>query len=197
VWYWRDGTKKISNLEGRLSQVSVDYAQLRSLEEENKALRQIKGIQDKTEFGGGITAKLIKLDQGYGLNVGGIDGVKSGMVVVDDEGVLVGLVETSTTRTSNLLMPEEEGVRLSVRVVGEKTTGVLVGDGRNAVFREVLQAEPLKVGDVLVTTGADGNYPEGLVVGQVVQLVGNASDVTKAAMVDFLYDPTSMVVVGE
>ena len=50
----------------------------------------------------------------------------------------------------------------------------------------VLQAEILGTGDILVTSGADGIYPPGLVVGQVIQLQGKPEDVTKGGSIELL-----------
>ena len=63
----------------------------------------------------------------------------------------------------------------------------------NVELSQVLQAETLEVDDVVITTGADEIYPEGLVVGQVVSLTGKPSDVTKGGEVELLGDFESEV----
>ena len=87
-------------------------------------------------------------------------------------------------------------MRIPVRVVGEKTVGVLMGDGSSVQLTDVLQNDALNLGDVLVTTGGEGIMSAGLVVGQVSALSGSAADVTKGASVELLASYDSMVFVG-
>lgn len=192
---WRDGVTRIASLEERLAQVSVDYAKLKSLEEENEALRAVKGIKTEAGEAARILARMVKDGERASVNKGSREGVGVGMAVTDTNGVLVGVVGEVEVNRSKVIPVSSSRMRIPVRVVGETTMGVLVGDGEKAELMEVLQTEPLKEGDMLVTGGGEGEFPEGLVVGQVEKLTGSAADVTRGAEVNLLAENETIVLI--
>jgi rod shape-determining protein MreC len=61
-----------------------------------------------------------------------------------------------------------------------RAQGVVVGAGEELVRMDFVAATAdVKVGDVVVTSGIDGIYPKGFVVGKVVQ-VNNGNGIYKA-----------------
>jgi rod shape-determining protein MreC len=182
VSFWSYGSRRISDLEHRLSMALVDRQKLELLEEENTFLRQSTSMLQKiTTIGEPRTV----LSAGELLVVDGID-LQVGGVVVDRQGVLVGRISRIGRFSSIVERPFDSGSRIAVTVQGKQTAGVLVGDGNQARLEEVLQGDNLAVDDVLVTSGVDDLFPAGLVVGQVIELVGRPADVTKGAKVELL-----------
>lgn len=184
--FWHGGVRRIADLEERLAMVAVDYVRMKELEEENETLKMVKGVSTKDLGEELILGRVAGVDGKLSVDVGLNDGVEEGAVVVDGQGVLIGRVGRVSVHRSEVLLPSDMSMNIPVRVVGEKSTGLVVGDGSQANLSEVLQAENLKSGDVLVTTGSDDKYPEGLVVGQVKSLSGDHADVTKGGVVELV-----------
>src|SRR5438105_940509 len=110
------------------------------------------------------------------LGVGTNDGVRVGHVVVSDQG-LVGRVSEVGPSYSKVLLITDLSSTLSALVEGSRATGIVRGQYGDALIMDwILQSEPVRPGDVVVTAGlALGDelrslYPKGLVVGRVLQL---------------------------
>jgi len=110
------------------------------------------------------------------LGAGTDQGVKVGHVVLSEQG-LVGRVSAVGTNFAKVLLITDPSHTLSALVEGSRATGIVRGQyGDSLVMDWILQTEPVKAGDVVVTAGlALGEelrslYPKGLVVGRVVQL---------------------------
>ena len=89
----------------------------------------------------------------------------------------------------------DQGSLIGVRVVGESTSGMTEGMGGTVRLTDVLQQEVLNQGDMVVTSGKDGIYPDGLMIGEVVELTGSQADITKGADIDWLATNEGMVIV--
>jgi len=110
------------------------------------------------------------------LGVGANDGVKVGHIVVSDEG-LVGRVSEVGPSYAKVLLITDPSSTLSALVEGSRATGIVRGQFGDALIMDwILQTEPVKPGDTVVTAGLGlgdevrSLYPKGLVVGRVLQL---------------------------
>lgn len=113
---------------------------------------------------------------GIVLGVGTNEGVKVNDIVVSDQG-LVGRVSEAGPSYSKVLLVTDPSSTLSALVEGSRATGIVRGQyGDSLIMDWLLQTEPVKPGDVVVTAGlglADevrSLYPKGLVVGKVLQV---------------------------
>lgn len=190
-WRWllagQNASKRIAGLEERIAATAVDMSRLRELEARVVTLESLA-----VRVGAGKRAERIVplLDYGDRLMVatGIADGVVEGQVLTDSQGVLVGKISLVGKYLSGVVLASDMDSRIAVQTQTGFSKGIVTGNGLagKAVLTEVLQSEPLEVGDILVTTGVDGGYPPGLVVGQVMSLTGDLEDVTRGGMVSLL-----------
>jgi rod shape-determining protein MreC len=110
------------------------------------------------------------------LGVGTSDGVRVGHIVVSDQG-LVGRVSEVGANYSKVLLITDQTSTLSALVEGSRATGIVRGQYGDALIMDwILQTEPVKPGDVVVSAGLalsedlHSLYPKGLVIGKVLQL---------------------------
>ena len=110
------------------------------------------------------------------LGAGADQGVKVGHIVVSDQG-LVGRVSEVGANFSKVLLITDASSTLSALVEGSRATGIVRGQyGDSLIMDWVLQTEPVKPGDVVVTAGLGlgdelrSLYPKGLVIGKVLQI---------------------------
>jgi rod shape-determining protein MreC len=110
------------------------------------------------------------------LGIGTDDGVKVGHVVLSDQG-LVGRVSEVGTNYSKVLLVTDSSSVVSALVQGSRATGIVRGQfGDSLIMDWLLQTEPVKQGDVVITAGLGiGNelrslYPKGLVIGRIAQV---------------------------
>jgi len=110
------------------------------------------------------------------LGVGTDDGVKVGHVVLSDQG-LVGRVSEVGTNYSKVLLVTDSSSVVSALVQGSRATGIVRGQfGDSLIMDWLLQTEPVKEGDVVITAGLGigdelrSLYPKGLVIGTIAQV---------------------------
>ncbi len=110
------------------------------------------------------------------LGLGTDDGVKTGHVVLSDQG-LVGRVSEVGTNYSKVLLVTDSSSVVSALVQGSRATGIVRGQFGDALIMDwLLQTEPVKEGDVVITAGLGigdelrSLYPKGLVIGTIAQV---------------------------
>lgn len=104
-------------------------------------------------------------------------GIAVGQVVLSDQG-LVGRVSEAGPNYAKVMLITDTSSVISALVQGSRATGLVRGQmGETLVMDWVLQTEPVRAGDVVVTAGLAGagalrsHYPKGLVIGKVVDVV--------------------------
>ena len=110
------------------------------------------------------------------LGIGTDDGVKTGHIVLSDQG-LVGRVSEVGTNYSKVLLVTDSSSVVSALVQGSRATGIVRGQFGDALIMDwLLQTEPVKEGDVVITAGLGigdelrSLYPKGLVIGTIAQV---------------------------
>jgi rod shape-determining protein MreC len=110
------------------------------------------------------------------LGIGTDDGVKVGHVVLSDQG-LVGRISEVGTNYSKVLLVTDSSSVVSALVQGSRATGIVRGQfGDSLIMDWLLQTEPVKEGDVVITAGLGigeelrSLYPKGLVIGTISQV---------------------------
>lgn len=188
VNYWQNGNWRIADLETRLAQIVVDQNRLAQLEIENVQLRQQLGFNqnDQKHL---LMVQSIAQSQELLIDAGSEKGLQTGMLVLDTKGILVGKVGKVGVYTAQVLRPSSSNLAITVAIRTSGVRGVLKGTGDGARVEEILQADVLSSGDVLITSGEDDLFPPGLIVGQVDKLILIDSAVTKQATVRLLANP--------
>jgi rod shape-determining protein MreC len=102
------------------------------------------------------------------INRGTDDGVQSGMPVVTPEGV-VGHVMRATSYYADVTLYTSPRSRIAVRVQRSRARAIALPDGTGSTLKLdfALRTEDLEDGDMVITSGTDGIFPPGLVVGRL------------------------------
>lgn len=186
------GAQAISNWIKELGQSPVTLASLRSeneklrkrlqdLEAERNRLLESesthKRLQELLDFRtqvptGSITAAIIANTastwfQSCLLNKGSANNVRKGMAVVTPLGI-VGQVVSVTPHSAKVLLITDANSGVDVLVQRTRSRGIVSGalDG-STVMKYVKRADELQEGDRLITSGLDGVFPKGLLVGTI------------------------------
>lgn len=196
-------SKRITELENENEKLK---SQLILNEDLQGELDQLKGVLDlagearyKT-----VSARVISkggsglINQSIVIDQGSLAGIRPNMTVIAAEG-LVGVVRSTTSNTSVILLMSDPSFRIGVRVAGSQYMGILSGSGNSEFALQMLSATAkLENGDVLLARGSSGDMPfvPGVPVGRV-KFVSNASgQLTKSARVDSFVDLDALRVVS-
>ena len=104
------------------------------------------------------------------INVGSNDGVRRGMPVVTNQG-LVGRVDAVIADASRVQLVTDPAAAVNVRLQNADTDALLVGSVTGDLSLEMISQDvDVQEGDVVLTSGLGGDYPPDLLVGQLINL---------------------------
>jgi len=147
-------------------------AKFSDVSRENDELRRAWGLVPRERFSL-IPAEVIGRDvSGLGnwlsINEGAQDGIRKGMPVIVDAGILIGrVVEVFPMSARVMLLSNPESLTNGV-ALDTDARGIVKGEyGLGLLFGMVLQADTLRAGDTVVTSGLGGEIPKGLLIGTI------------------------------
>jgi rod shape-determining protein MreC len=101
------------------------------------------------------------------INRGSDDGVRRGMPVVTDRG-LVGRISRVTASAASVQLITDPAMIVNVRLEPSRAEAVLTGSITGEVaLGQIPQSANVQPGDLLLTSGLGGNYPANILIGQV------------------------------
>jgi rod shape-determining protein MreC len=122
------------------------------------------------------------------INRGSNDGIRRGMPVVTDQG-LVGRIDAVIADASRIQLITDPASTVNVRLqnaeVDASLNGSITGDLN---LNLIPQDSALETGDLVLTSGLGGGYPPNLIVGQVGNVRRNDVDLFQQATVQPVVD---------
>lgn len=191
--YYRAGSKN-ALLKQEMELARIRLAEAEAVRAEN---RRLKGLLDLRDDGRPqvAVARLVSSTPtstrrfAY-LGAGAAQGVRVGMPVRSARGVVGRILETARGNSRVLLLTDPESV-VPVRRATDETVAFAEGRGDSLLRIKLINLglNPLKKGDIFVTSGAGGYYPPGIAVAIVTQLTddgGLARIISDPAATDFV-----------
>ena len=162
-------------LRKRVQTLEIERQKLLEAQATNSSLKQLLDLRSHLS-GTAITASIVANSatswfQSCQLNKGSADGVRKGMAVVTPLGV-VGQVVAVTPRTAKVLLLTDPNSGIDVLVQRTRARGIVSGSLENGtVLKYVKRSEDVQEGDRLITSGTDGVFPKGMMVGAVIKVL--------------------------
>lgn len=118
------------------------------------------------------------------VDQGSTSGIRPGMPVITDSGV-VGLVVGTTPRAAKVLLVTDPQSRIDAYVQRTRAQGTVQGSSSDLCdFEYVLRDQDVEAGDLLLTSGLGAVYPKGLVIGRVASVVRRPYGLFQVAQVE-------------
>ncbi|MCX7116023.1 MAG: rod shape-determining protein MreC [Gammaproteobacteria bacterium] len=111
------------------------------------------------------------------LDKGALHGVQVGQAVLDAKGIMGQVIDVGQKTCAVLLISDAKSA-VPVRNHRTGEWSILMGDNRSDTLKllHLPQTSPTQQGDLLVTSGLGGHYPEGYPIGTVLNLQHVAGD---------------------
>lgn len=180
-------------LEAQMAQLETAARQGELAQGENDRLRSLLGWtasrQDLTlEPAQVVGREPDSWDRTLTLDKGKEDGIGPGQCVVEEHGALVGLVDTVGTSWCQVTLVTSPAFQLSGLGTVSGAMGTLEGDlarmeRGELLFTALSSAQPVSLGEGVVTLGAGGEVPRDLVVGTVTSLWEDPGGLTTPGVV--------------
>ncbi len=173
-------------LRQQLGELQVQFQQERARAERAKQLETLLGFQQALRIetvAAGVIGASASLDfRGITIDRGTTNAVIANMAVIAPAG-LVGRVVTPTAHASKVQLLIDRNAAAGAVVERTRAQGIVVGSGADMLRMDFVAATAdVKAGDTVVTSGVDGIYPRGFVIGKI-ELVENGSGIHKTISV--------------
>ena len=178
--------EKNAELENKL----IEYNRMK---EENTTLREMFDYSQANKNYNYLGCNIVgysggNISNGYIIDKGTNDGVKKDMIVITPAG-LVGKVTKSESNYSIVQTILNENIAVASMVESTReTTGILQGitDSKNknlTILSNIPIDSEIKEGDVILTSGLGGMYPQEIRIGEVVSVEVDSVGIMKKAIV--------------
>lgn len=157
-------------LRRRVDELEREVTRLAEVDLENVRLRRLLEFRP-TLAGRVLTAQVIGWDAGSTRTVtidrGTSDGLEKGRGIVTPDGV-VGRVMELSAHAARILLVTDVHSGIAGLVQRTRAHGIVQGtlDG-GCALKNVKRTEDVQVGDQVVTSGLDGIFPKGLLIGKI------------------------------
>jgi len=185
-WLWRKGSatsnffeailesenleKENKNLKLRNQELLSKIIELEELKKENEILRTALDLGLKEEFELKM-AQLIGRDISKSsliINKGSRQGVVFGQPIITQQKSLVGKVNQVYENVSKIQLLTSKNSSFDVEIFEKGIYSLAKGKGGSKLLLELIPPEKgIEIGDKVITSALGGNFPQGLLVGEV------------------------------
>lgn len=179
--------KENERLRRRILQLEQQAVRLAEVEQTDKRLDELLSFRSTLE-GSVQAAQIVGRDpfpwfSTLTINKGEADGVRKSMPVLSPFGV-VGQIMATSSHSARVLLITDHNSGVDGVVQRSRARGIVEGalDG-GCVMKYLKRGEDVEVGDRVVTSGLDGIFPKGIVIGDVTNVTRGTRGMLQVAEV--------------
>lgn len=175
VWegyiYLVDLRRENEQLKKRLAELQRENDQMREMVLSHERLRRLLQFREMIPSTV-IAAEIIGRDpsswfKSITINKGERNGLRRGMAVISPEGVIGQILKVGPSHSVVLLITDYNSAVDSI-VQRTRAKAIVEGGGENRCqLKYLLRSEDVVVGDRVVTSGLAGNFPKGMMIGEI------------------------------
>ena len=196
VWSGYVGLRRVKAendaLKRQLAEAQIQVQEQRALADRSRGLEQLLALRDRSNLsttaaqiiGAGATPDFRTLT----IDKGTRQGLRPDMAVIAPAGV-VGRIVVPSAQAAKVQLLIDRNAAAGAIIERSRAQGVVVGEGDQRLRMEyVSEVADVVVGDVVVTSGIDGIFPKGFIIGRVEAIEksgGTYKQITVKPAVDF------------
>ncbi len=184
----------INSLQAQLSQKTIDEANLEILKEENQQLRKYFDFYQEKEYSlilVNVASREINFasrnkDYNLIINKGSSDGLMPGLVLVNENGIVIGKITLVKEASSQVCLITSSNCQLAATVLNQDRS-VALTDGKLGLtvsLDMIPQTEKINIGDIITTSGLSELIPRGLVIGRVTKIEKKSNEIWQKAIIE-------------
>lgn len=129
------------------------------------------------------------------INRGSDDGLRRGMPVVTDQG-LIGRIAAVTAGAARIQLITDPDSSVNIRIEPSRSQAILLGSITGELTLDMIpQSSAIQIGDLVLTSGLGGNYPSNILIGQVVSVRQKETDLFQRASIQPVVDFSQLEIV--
>ena len=189
----RDTEEENAVLRESIAQLELQLQQQNALARQARSLHRLLELRNSIDLLT-LPAKVIAVDatpwfRTFTVNRGTGDGVQQDFAVIAPNGVVGRVIGTPGPRAAKVQLLIDRNAAAGALIARTRAAGVVAGvDGQSLLRMDyVSNLEDVRIGDSVVTSGTDGIYPKGFVIG-TIRNVQRGEDLYKTILVDPVVD---------
>jgi rod shape-determining protein MreC len=176
----RDVRAENERLRTRIAAMQLDAGQILAERARWEELRARAGFYERSR-GSLLPATVLQLEIGRfptraKIRCTEVDSLRRFLAVVTEKGLVGRISEVLEPDIAMVELLTDLESRISVEDVRTGVVGLLRYDGHRFMMDQVPRGEPLKVGDIINTSGLGATVPRGLPVGEIEELRSSPSE---------------------
>ena len=180
LWKTRDENLSLMDENRKLVNTIIN---LRELEQENIRLRNLLQFKENYKIES-VVARMIARDvssefRAIRINRGKSSGIEPNMAVINSEGV-IGRVLRVTESTADVVTILDPLSAVDAYIMRSRARGIVEGlTDSLCQLKFALRVDDIQPGDLLLSSGLNGNFPKGIPVGTVIKVTRKSFGVTQ------------------
>ncbi|MDO8743207.1 MAG: rod shape-determining protein MreC [Candidatus Azambacteria bacterium] len=196
--FWQSTVFNIKNIKEsntRLILENLDlYNKLASvsrLEEENSLLMKELNLKKKSidTLLANVIGRDLKNSRSFIIDKGSNNGVAAGMAVISEGETIIGRIADAGYNTARAQTILDTQSRIAAITVNSKISGLARGLGSDIIFDLIAKDKNPEIGELIVSSGTDGVWPRGFVIGKVKEVKSYDNQVFNTANIELLSEP--------
>jgi rod shape-determining protein MreC len=181
--------QKNNQLEAQVAQLEAEVVTLREQASEADALRALLGAARQQPENRYLVAQVIGRDtspflQYLILDEGSDSGVRRGMPVVNEKGLVGRITEVSASASKVQLIIDPNSV-INARIQESRAEGILQGQSTGTLQMVYIpQDVTVTVGETVVTSGLGGGFPPEILIGRVISVHRRDYELYQTAVIE-------------
>ena len=186
----KNKNKKLRKLNAELMlQVNL----LRKYGIENQELKSLLSLKDTASYplisASVVSKSLNTASNTFTLNSGKTDGVKPGMPVINDLG-LIGIVYTVSDNYSIIKTLRNVELRITVKDERSRVNAILKWDGDDLILTNIPKTSDIKIGDRIVSSDISTIVPLPIPIGYIISINNKSTDIFNRVKIKSFADLT-------
>ncbi|MCX6813769.1 MAG: rod shape-determining protein MreC [Candidatus Azambacteria bacterium] len=198
LFFWQNAIFNIKNIKESNTHLILEnldlynkLAKLPLLEEENSLLREKLNLSQKaidTRLAG-IIGRDFQNNRSLLIDKGTNDGLAIGMVVISEGETIIGRIADISYNTSKVQTTLDTQSRIAAITATSKISGLVRGLGSDVILDLIVKNKKPEVGELIVSSGTDGIWPRGFIIGKVKEVKSQDNQVFNTANIELLAKP--------
>lgn len=187
--------KKIKELNAELANENLELhgklAKMSQLEEENDFLKEKLHLIGKKSWETNlayIIGRDFENNRSFVIDKGSRDGITVGMPVILKGEVVVGKISNVNYNSSTVKTIIDTQSKIAALTASSKISGLAQGLGSDIALNLIAKNKSPEVGDLIISSGVDGLWPRGLIIGKIKNVRSEETTVFNSADIELLAD---------
>lgn len=169
-------------LRAEIEKLRQERFELSEAEVQNKRLKKLLDFKERSSYpvvsanviGASpsiLRSQVVVIDKGTG------SGVTQGMPVASFDGI-VGRVLVSSGKSSEVLLITDPVSAVDAYIHRTRARGIVKGTGSGCMMQYIEKKSDVSIGDKVISSGKDGFFPKGVIIGTVTDIEADGSFIT-------------------